>query len=501
MSGGFVVVVRTFNRPARLLELLEDIVRERPPNVLLRVVVFDDASRIDNTLARQLCDEQGWAWVRHPQNFGKRKAWRAFDTMFRWLKPKLHPLDLCVFLDDDMRLCRGFFAQIASSWRSIRDRRKSTLHLMVDRSRQGKTCWTAIEPKPYNDCATRIQWVDGSFVADASFFRALHWRMQPVPQSRWQTNPKLSTGVGRQISQRLVAASRNLYQVKRSLVVHAQCDSRMNPGLRKSQRLETVDFVDGEQEAARLSTVHVEHIEASVASIPHRQKQLQQVLARLRGQVDVLRVYLNGYKGTPGWVRRYADAVVHSSDEGDRGDVGKFFWCERARGVQLTVDDDIAYPDGYAQSLVAVLRRFDMRSAVGVHGVLLREPMLSYYQDRTSLHFATELPQDTPVHVLGTGCLAYHADAIPLRLSDFERPNMADVWFALAAQRHQLPLVAVARSANWLTALPTGGPTIYDAHRHDDAVQTEAIRRIWPWKARLPPPTSLSASAAVSSAG
>jgi hypothetical protein len=482
MMGGFVVAVRTFNRPARLLELLEDLVRERPPNAELRVTVFDDHSTIDNTQARTLCAEQGWRWVRHPRNFGKRKAWRAFDVMFRWLKAELHPRDLCVFLDDDMRLCEGFFARVARTWKGIRDRRKSTLHLMVDASRRGHSCWTAIPPKRVSDEVALIQWVDGSFVADSSFFRALHWRVDAIPPSRWASNPHLSTGVGRQLSQRLVAASRNLYQVNRSLVVHAQCDSRMNPGLRKTQRLETVDFVDGESACDALSTVVAEHVEASVASIPQRHKQLRSVLATLRGQVDVLRVYLNGYKGTPGWVRHYADDVVHSDRAGDRGDAGKFYWCQQGRGVQLTVDDDIAYPDGYAQSMVAVLRRFGMKVGAGVHGVLLREPLLSYYADRTSLHFASELEQDTPVHVLGTGCLAYHAESLALKLEDFEAPNMADVWFALAAQRQRLPLVAIARRKDWLRPLPTSGPTIYDAHRHDDAAQTRAIRRIWPWQ-------------------
>jgi glycosyltransferase involved in cell wall biosynthesis len=487
MRPGFVVVVRTFNRPVAVRTLIEDLVRETPPNVPLKVAVFDDASGFDNAAAKQLCAEQRWAWVRHPSNHGKRRAWQAFNAMFHWVKVHAHPMDLVVFLDDDMRLCRDFFARVATAWRSIRDRRKSTMHLMVDCQRQGATCWTAYEPKRHNEHVSIIQWVDGAFVADYSFFRTLAWRLQPIGVSRWAHNPNLSTGVGRQVSQRLVSAGRKLFQVNRSLVVHTQIASRMNPGLRNEQRLETVDFVDGEQERDRLSAVATPHIEASLASIPERHKQLNAVLTAMRPQVDVLRVYLNRYKGTPGWVRRLADEVVHSDDEGDRGDAGKFYWCEQAKGIQLTLDDDIHYPSSYADAMAAAVLRYERRAAVGIHGVVLREPMLSYYADRQSLHFAAELPDDQPVHVLGTGCLAYDADALPLERADFELPNMADVWFALKAQEHEVPLVALARPKDWLRPLPTAGQTIYDTHRHDDHPQTEAVRRRWPFKLHHPP--------------
>lgn len=502
MNPGFVVVIRTYNRPMVLADLLDDLARETPPNVPLKVAVFDDASTQDTSVAEALCADQGWAWIRHPTNHGKRRAWEAFNAMFAWVRAHAHPMDLVVFLDDDMRLCRDFFAHVAKVWRSVRDRRKSTLHLMIDSQRQGKTCWTAFTPRRHNSETSIIQWVDGAFVADYSFFRTLGWRVQPIAPKRWAHNPRMSTGVGRQISQRLVAAKRLLLQVNRSLVVHTQGRSRMNPGLRSGQRLETVAYVDGDGERDRLSAVTTPSVEASLASIPQRHKQLRHVLTTLREQVDVLRVYLNGYKGTPGWVRRLADEVVHSDDEGDRGDAGKFFWCEQARGVQLTVDDDLSYPDNYVETMVQAVQRYEHKAAVGVHGVLLREPMLSYYADRQSLHFATELPQDQSVHVLGTGCLAYHADAIPLKRADFELPNMADVWFALKAQRLEMPLVALARPKDWLGPLPTSGPTIYDKHKRDDKLQTKAIRRIWPWKtypaSRL---TSHSPTMAVSSVG
>lgn len=232
-----------------------------------------------------------------------------------------------------------------------------------------------------------------------------------------------------------------------------------------------------------------EIVEASLASIPSRVDTLRQVVESLLPQVDLLRVFLNGYDEVPSFLKAPEIVVARSQDHGDGGDAGKFHWCEDARGYQLICDDDLAYPHDYTVRMVEAIERHDRQAVVGLHGVILREPMLSYYKDRHTQHFRSRVVKPGAVHLLGTGCMAYHASAVEVRRADFELPNMADIWMGLLCQKQHVPMVLVVREEEWVTPLETQGGTIYDTHRNSDAPQTEAVMRIWPWRT-FPPSKS-----------
>ncbi len=71
-----------------------------------------------------------------------------------------------------------------------------------------------------------------------------------------------------------------LYQVRRSLVVHDDTPSQMNPTARLRWPMRTVEFVDGDAEATRLAAARPSLL-ASVASIPSRTDRLREVVQRL----------------------------------------------------------------------------------------------------------------------------------------------------------------------------------------------------------------------------
>ena len=224
-------------------------------------------------------------------------------------------------------------------------------------------------------------------------------------------------------------------------------------------------------------------VSASLASIPSRRDLLRQVVDSLLLQVDRLRVYLNGYGDVPECLWRPKIVVARSEDHGDRGDAGKFFWCEQAEGYEFTCDDDFVYPPDYVATLKQAIDRYHRSVVVGVHGANVIEPITSYYASRAKFCWVHTLDQDTPCHVVGTGVMAYHASEVQFCRADFKRPNMADVWVALACERAGIPRVVIAHKAGWLKYLnpPT---TIYDTHLGNDQAQTEAIRSVeWgnPW--------------------
>lgn len=480
------VVVKTYNRASVLMRLLRDLRREVPLDAL--VFVFNDGStedysHVESFLSQMNAEMPGpWHYHRFEQNHGKKEAWKMMNAIFREIRDKGALGGNVFFLDDDMRLCRDFFRRAFEAWASIQSPKKGTLHLLVDDSRQGRSCWTGVEPAEYNDLVNKTQWVDGAFLCDREFFVALNWRVDPIDSRRWE-NPKVSTGVGEQISHRLHRRRIGMYEVKRSLVVHADVESRYNPNERKTNPLRTVDFVDDESRAAALVSSPGDVVQASLASIPSRESALRQVVERLSPQVDLLRVYLNGYDKVPSFLRRRGVVFARSQDHGDRGDAGKFFWCEEGNGYQLTCDDDLLYPDDYVSKMVEAVEWHDRQAVVGLHGVKLRSPMHSYYGDRSKWHFAEGVREPLFVHILGTGCMAYHAHTLVVRKFYFEQPNMADIWMGMAAQRQRVPMAVVPREEGWLQPIPTPNrDTIYDRHRNNDGPQTEAVKRIWPWQ-------------------
>ncbi|MFB4317353.1 FkbM family methyltransferase [Actinomadura sp. 21ATH] len=418
--------------------------------------IYDDASpRPDPALARRLA-ALGCRLRRAPANHGKRRWWQWWNTILADLRSDLETArddGPILVLQDDVRLCHGFAERALRLFAGIDDPAKATLHLHLtaERSALGASGWTAVRAVEFGD-VVRSGWVDMSaFLAHPRLFAALGWRLDPVPAARWDRDDLLSSGVGEQISRRAHAVGLGMYQVRRSLAVHDESRSRMNPSARVRQPMRTTAFVEGDAAAARLAASRPAVL-ASLASIPARADGLRQVVERLRPQVDELVVYLNGYDRVPGFL----DGVttVRSQDHGDRGDAGKFFPAGRHTGVHVVCDDDIAYPPDYVDALLDGIRRHGRRAVVGFHASTFREPFTSYHRSRSISHMSRAVPEDVAVHVLGTATAAYHTSTIIVRDRDFPVPNLADVWFALLGQRQRVPFVQLRREAGWLTELP-----------------------------------------------
>lgn len=205
---------------------------------------------------------------------------------------------------------------------------------------------------------------------------------------------------------------------------------------------------------------------ASLASIPGRLDCLERTVRSLYDQVDLVRVFLNGYTQVPDFLTNDPKIVIAQSQVyGDQGDRGKFFWADStAPGVQLVCDDDLEYPPDYAERMTESLKRYDWQCVVGVHSALLRQPITDYYhQDQRRVwHFRNGLSADRFCHILGTGTAAYHSEYVSISRHDFAYRNMADIWLARVAANRAIGLVACARPHNWVRQLDTDGHSIYE---------------------------------------
>lgn len=194
-------------------------------------------------------------------------------------------------------------------------------------------------------------------------------------------------------------------------------------------------------------------VRAGMAAIPERLDGLKRVVERMYDQVDELFVYLNRFTEIPEFLR--GDSRVRVFMGADLGDRGKFRFVDDFTGYFFSIDDDIDYPRFYVEHMIDGIERYERKAAVGWHGSILKDEFRDYYKDasRRVLSYRTLRGQDTPVHVLGTGCAAFHTSTLKLSLDNFPTPNMADIHFAVQGQRQKVPFIVLAHEAGWADAL------------------------------------------------
>jgi hypothetical protein len=98
---------------------------------------------------------------------------------------------------------------------------------------------------------------------------------------------------------------------------------------------------------------------------------------------------------------------------------------------------------------------FDARggkAVVGVHGSEFTDPVEDFVTSRKERYrFYEGLDDARRVHILGTATTILSRDTIKLSLDDFPMRNAADLQLAVAAQRQQVPMIAIPRAENWVT--------------------------------------------------
>jgi GR25 family glycosyltransferase involved in LPS biosynthesis len=252
--------------------------------------------------------------------------------------------------------------------------------------------------------------------------------------------------------------------------------------------------LDPDQHQHRVRASVGEPVLASMASIPSRRDMLADCVNSLLVQCDRVRVFLNNYPDVPGFLTHPRIEVRRSQDWDDRGDAGKVFWLERDRkpGYRLIVDDDLIFPPDFAEVMCAKVAAKEKKAIYATHGVLIRQPLTNYYDDKSraaTFHFGRALAKDHRVHIGATNALCLHSDAVSMQWKDFKYCNSADIWLALHAQEKNLQVLTPARPGNWVRENRHAAPdeTIYNHSlnrtrtRFDSSLVQDAVLKFhWP---------------------
>lgn len=224
----YCIVITTYNRRQMLKTLLQDIFNNCK-NKSVKVVVFDDAS--DAYIDIEKYDVQ---LIRYHKNNGKTNFWKVIDDTFKYVKNI--NARYYFYLQDDVRLVDNFFERSVEIYEKIEDPKKISLGTLMVESQRNTPKWTNFVPENHGDFY-KTQWCELFFVVEKKFFELLEYKMNSISADRWKNKPNLGSGVGEQISHRLLDLGYNMYHVVNSLAEHGDHESAMNTSDRKTTKL------------------------------------------------------------------------------------------------------------------------------------------------------------------------------------------------------------------------------------------------------------------------
>lgn len=198
-----------------------------------------------------------------------------------------------------------------------------------------------------------------------------------------------------------------------------------------------------------------ESVQVCLCSIPDREDALRQTLESIKPQLretDHIWVCLNGYDHVPAYLDDPQVSVARSQDIGDRSDTNKFWFTAQglASGYIVMLDDDIIYPQNHVAKLVSKLKEYDNKIVVSFHGERIKDcatiETRSLEGIRTLFMGLRDVPEDSWVHIVGTGSSAFHTDYVRPPMDAFPWDSMCDIWFGIWCQHHRIPLLVHAHT-------------------------------------------------------
>lgn len=228
---------------------------------------------------------------------------------------------------------------------------------------------------------------------------------------------------------------------------------------------------------------------AALATIPARGHLLEQVLLRLRPQVDCLAVYLGQYQEVPECVTRLADQWLLDPQDA-HGSEGKLAWTRSFDGLYLSVDDDMLYPTDYRMRMQREVERTDCRTFVAIQGARFPETFTSFTDSKIMwMRWNQHHRHGRWLSMPAGGFTAHHTS---LYVPDvWPERNADDHQLAVWAQEKQVPVWGMPHTANWLTyLLPLKDKSVYTIYREEKSTgfarRNRILSTISHWKLHQP---------------
>ena len=214
---------------------------------------------------------------------------------------------------------------------------------------------------------------------------------------------------------------------------------------------------------------------AHIATIPERENSLRQVLAAISPQVDKTYVSLNGYQVEPDWLHTIRNVECELLDNSLYGDCARYLHFGEDEGYSFFCDDDLIYAPDYCKYMIYKYNQYK-GCLITLHGKIYGRPIISPHRGITQNYRCLNTVQgDHDVETGGTGVMLIKIGDIKIRMEEFSRPNMADIWIAKMAYEQNVKIKVVEHEVGIVKYLPQTR-TIWRNHtREDDIYQTKIL--------------------------
>ena len=186
---------------------------------------------------------------------GKSGYFRIYQAAFSYAERS--SAEKVFFLQDDLEITQGTIPRALQLLSTLgegtkRKRRPLVLNLYASGDDEPGGRWVKFDRIRHASLPVyKTQWFDlNGYVIEREALELLRYRVIPIESSRWRRDPLLSSGVGRQLSQRL-SRKAVIYQCFPPLIFHGTLKSVMNPGARALRNLDNYHLRSESGEAER----------------------------------------------------------------------------------------------------------------------------------------------------------------------------------------------------------------------------------------------------------
>jgi hypothetical protein len=431
-----MIVIFSYERPDMLLSLLEELRDED-------VIVIDDGSTYDHSEHEKLCK---YYRLKHK---GKKEFWRNWNVALK--KCDYFEDDFFLFLPDDVSDIKlDKIKQIAHELRN-----ESYVYSYLNDGRT--TCWGSKikESRKIADVDSHnVGFVDCGFFTNRKTLDQLRFEIERISPARFD-NPRISSGIGQQMTKRLAKLNIPMYRADNSLAFHGNHESKMNAAERKINPL-----------ISRTDKIYI-----NIASTPDRHEQLKRTVDSLYDQCDRIILSLNGYKKQEGWM--FDDKITTILRNNERGCSEKFYDVKNQNGFIFTCDDDLIYPKDYVQRMIDAEKKYG--GIVAMHGSILRIPSRNYYMDRRVVYQClNRVQKDVVVDIPGTGAMCYNSANFQFNYDLVKHKNMSDIYAGIFAKEQKVKITVIAHEKGEIIQQHVNSD-IYHKHVSNCATQTRLV--------------------------
>lgn len=420
-----IVNIITYDRPYLLYNLLYSLDYQICEDFYFEIRIYDDCSTLEYP-------------TYNPKNY--KMILIKSDFHYGWYKligkifEDMKTLEFCymIFISDYLHINPLTISESIRLYESINDVKKISLTFTNDKN----ISWTNFYQSEYNDEINLCQWIETTgFICDRRLLEFFNYRLQNLNENHHFSISEID----RFLTLELFKADYNMYIPKNSIAFYDTIHkSTMNNVIQNNCK----NYYNSRFYKSIINTTNNSYIVASLCSIPSRVESLKDTVKSILPNVDRLHVFLNNYDFVPDFLNDNKIIVARSQDYGDYGASNKFFWSDKIYNCyHFVCDDDLIYTQEYFKIMKNAIDKSQRKNIYSFLGAILfdKEKFTDYYKSKISFHMRTKRLEEIPVHICGTGVLAYHTSSIIVSINDFKYKNMADIWFGVIGQKQKVP--------------------------------------------------------------